>query len=243
MTTTRFPALDGRTLAVVSSIGLHLVLFAVTGGRVPHVITRDHERVVFSVVARPAAAAPSAAASTAAAAGRTKPVAARAAAPVARPSQPGREEARVDASPVAVPLAQASPSAPAGEALSASMSGPSTGTSSTVGASVSEGAVGGQGFDVAGYGRGLHARVAAKKSYPVLARRMGLEGVARLRVRLHDDGTLDGKPEVATSSGHALLDREALRMVEAAAPFPSFTGSGRRALSLLLTIRFSLDEP
>jgi TonB family protein len=122
------------------------------------------------------------------------------------------------------------------------MSGPSTGASSTAGASVSAGEAGGQGFDVAGYGRGLHALVAAKKSYPVLARRMGLEGVTRLRVRVRADGTLDGPPQLTASSGHALLDREALRMVEASAPFPAFVDSGRGAIALILTIRFSLDE-
>jgi TonB family protein len=106
----------------------------------------------------------------------------------------------------------------------------------------SAGEAGGQGFDVAGDGRGLHALVAAKKSYPVLARRMGLEGVTRLRVRVRADGTLDGSPAVTASSGHALLDREALRMVEASAPFPSFVDSGRGAIALILTIRFSLDE-
>jgi protein TonB len=100
----------------------------------------------------------------------------------------------------------------------------------------------GTGFDAAGYGRGLHALVGARKQYPVLARRMGLEGAARLRVRVHADGTLDGPPVVTTSSGHQLLDREALRMVEAAAPFPAFTGSGRGTLTLVLTIRFALDD-
>jgi protein TonB len=236
MTTVSRPiGLDGRTLAVAASIGLHLVLLAVSGGRVPRMVPREQERLAFTVVARPPPEASPAPARAASAPARTDhPRTASAPAPSTMPSPvPSPVEAAADAPAAPSSSDERGGGAPAESSAVAggsTMGGASTATSN------------GEGFDPAGYGRGLHGLVAAKKQYPVLARRMGLEGVTRLRVRVRPDGTLDGPPVVTTSSGHDLLDREALRMVAAAAPFPTFTDAGRAALSLVLSVRFALDE-
>jgi len=59
----------------------------------------------------------------------------------------------------------------------------------------------------------------AEKRYPRMARRMGLEGEAVVRIIIRRDGQLAQPPELLRSSGQALLDKEVLRMVEAAAPY------------------------
>jgi protein TonB len=237
MTTARLPNVEGRTLAIAASIGLHVVLFAASGGRVPRLVTPDRERMTFTVVARPAAPAPEPARAPA----PLRPAPVRSPAPAATAQRLG--DAPSEPMAAAAPMT-ADDRVTASEIVPGSASpapGPSVGAPAGGEAAAAREA-GGAGFDAAGYGRGLYGLVAAKKSYPVLARRMGLEGLTRLRVHVRADGSLDGPPEVTSSSGHPLLDREALRMVEAAAPFPAFSASGRSTLTLALTVRFSLDD-
>ena len=80
-------------------------------------------------------------------------------------------------------------------------------------------AASGDGFDLMGYGSTVRDRVARQQRYPEDASDRGWEGEVEVRVRVGRDGQLVGKPEIVRSSGFASLDREALRMVRAAAPF------------------------
>ncbi len=66
----------------------------------------------------------------------------------------------------------------------------------------------------------LSAWLGRYKDYPMVARRRGLEGSARLEVRLARSGKVLSSRIVA-SSGSSILDQAALRMVERADPFPS----------------------
>lgn len=94
--------------------------------------------------------------------------------------------------------------------------------------------------DWRGYGGGVVAAVQAEENYPRMARRRGHEGVARVRVAIHRDGTLAAPPLIVESSGHRSLDDEALRMVEAAAPFTAFpdhAAEDRREFVLPLQFR------
>ncbi|WP_230467544.1 energy transducer TonB [Lujinxingia vulgaris] len=59
----------------------------------------------------------------------------------------------------------------------------------------------------------------AEKRYPRMARRMGVEGEAVVRIIIRRDGTLAQPPQLVRSSGNNLLDKEVLRMVEAAEPY------------------------
>ena len=59
----------------------------------------------------------------------------------------------------------------------------------------------------------------AEKRYPRMARRMGVEGEAVVRMIIRRDGTLAQPPQLVRSSGNNLLDKEVLRMVEAAEPY------------------------
>jgi protein TonB len=65
----------------------------------------------------------------------------------------------------------------------------------------------------------IRERVMARLTYPPLARRQGWGGVVRVEFTIRDDGTIEDL-RIATSSGRSLLDRQALRAVQAAAPFP-----------------------
>lgn len=62
----------------------------------------------------------------------------------------------------------------------------------------------------------LLAQLRAQKRYPLAARRLGQEGVVLIEARIGPDGRLEGAV-VKRGSGFPLLDREALRLLEAAA--------------------------
>ncbi len=71
--------------------------------------------------------------------------------------------------------------------------------------------------------RQIRARIEAAVAYPAAARRRSLEGSAGVRFRVASDG----RPydiELGRSSGHSLLDRAAVRAVNAGAPFPPLDG-------------------
>jgi protein TonB len=96
--------------------------------------------------------------------------------------------------------------------------------------------------DLEEYAALVRAAVLEHKRYPRAARALRRQGVARVLVTVFRDGRLARSPEVARSSGWPSLDREALRMVRAAAPFPPMPASHTKAhLAMRLLIRFSLD--
>lgn len=73
---------------------------------------------------------------------------------------------------------------------------------------------------------------------------LGLEGKVILMVYLDADGALEREPRVRRSSGHEVLDEEAVRMVKAAAPFPRPKGDvSRYPVIVPLTINFRLVDP
>jgi len=102
---------------------------------------------------------------------------------------------------------------------------------------------GGGGVDLEGYGAGLSKAVTAHRHYPAQARRLRLEGTVLVGVDVSRDGALAGDPVVTRSSGHAVLDDEALRMVRAAAPFPALpTGVTGASAHFVLPIRFGIRD-
>lgn len=97
--------------------------------------------------------------------------------------------------------------------------------------------------DLKGYHRGLFNAVNAGRHYPAAARRLGLEGRAVLGVRIDRAGHLVGKPKILESTSHGILDDEALRMVEAAAPFPPLPdGYPKLEAEFMIPIRFRLSD-
>ncbi|MEM1009389.1 MAG: TonB family protein, partial [Myxococcota bacterium] len=82
------------------------------------------------------------------------------------------------------------------------------------------------------YRRLLYRSILGKKSYPYMARRQRQEGQVVLLIQVSRRGELMVRPKVLRSSSYDLLDREAIRMVREAAPWPDmpehFFGVGKR---------------
>lgn len=80
----------------------------------------------------------------------------------------------------------------------------------------------------------IRRRIQAAVVYPPSARARGLQGVARVRFAIAHDGHTRGI-ELATTSGHWLLDRAATRSVREAEPLPWVYGR------LEVPVRFALE--
>ena len=97
--------------------------------------------------------------------------------------------------------------------------------------------------DLSGYGRALHSAVQHKQRYPRAARMMRMEGTVEVEMRIYPDGTLAQAPVVVKSSNHPLLDKEALRMVRVAAPFPGLpTGFVGETALFKVPVRFEIAQ-
>lgn len=94
--------------------------------------------------------------------------------------------------------------------------------------------------DVGAYLSNLRDRVSRHRRYPEMALQLGLEGVVEVAVVVRPDGTLAAAPSIADSSGHDLLDEEALHIVARAAPFPPLTGH-HEPVRLRVPVNFQLD--
>lgn len=69
------------------------------------------------------------------------------------------------------------------------------------------------------YGSLLGRSIAKHKSYPKIARKRGWQGKVILDLKIDSNGNVLSA-KVRDSSGHAVLDKEALKMAKKAAPFP-----------------------
>ncbi len=69
------------------------------------------------------------------------------------------------------------------------------------------------------YGNSLWGAISKHKKYPKIAQMRGLEGEVIVELQLDGNGKLKSK-KIEQSSGHDVLDRQALEMVEKALPFP-----------------------
>lgn len=99
------------------------------------------------------------------------------------------------------------------------------------------------GVDLNGYLGAVNRAVAARKRYPAMAVQLELEGDIQVLLRLHRDGTLAAPPRIVRSSGHQLLDGEALRMVAEAAPFPPLpAGHPQPIAELRIPVHFHLAD-
>jgi len=248
------------TLAVVAAVAVQGTLLAVVSWSAGHgparaVEPRSREvEVVFQTAAPRPVPAP-------APAPVPRPERQRAAQPVAAP-KPAALEPVVGAPPppvpeVAAPMEPAAPwelalmgvagdgqkregAAPQGAATGAVADTSPGGTAAPTAGG--QGA-GGEGVDLDGYGSGLSKAVTAHRRYPPQARRLRLEGTVLVEVDVARDGSLAGDPVVSRSSGHAVLDEEALRMVHAAAPYPPLPAGVTGASShFVLPIRFGIRD-
>lgn len=89
------------------------------------------------------------------------------------------------------------------------------------------------------YSRRLTEMVGRNKQYPAIARMRGWQGTTELELKLTPDGRLLGS-RVLSSSGHEVLDRQALEMVEQIGQFPAFPQPRDQPLTLRLPVIFKL---
>ena len=71
----------------------------------------------------------------------------------------------------------------------------------------------------AAYYKGVLAEIESRKKYPYAARKLQVEGRAKVRFVIEPDGTAR-EVEIAENSGNRLLDKAALAAVTASSPFP-----------------------
>ena len=84
--------------------------------------------------------------------------------------------------------------------------------------------------------------LARHRHYPRAARRSGAEGPVGVRFVLDRGGTLQGS-EILESSGHAVLDRAALDLLQRAAPFPALPSDlAMDEIELVLPIEYDLTR-
>ncbi|MBN2895503.1 MAG: energy transducer TonB [Campylobacterales bacterium] len=85
----------------------------------------------------------------------------------------------------------------------------------------------------------LRAKIQSCLRYPMMARRLGLEGSTQLRFSVHADGSV-GAIEVLHSAGHHTLDERAVATLQEAAPFePPPQG---KVLNITVPVLFSLQK-
>lgn len=233
------------TLSVAGHVGLACVAALVIASRpAPRQAVRSFLASVVTLeepppplplpVERPAAMAPSAVAATAPQAApraiAPRPTASVAPAPspvLAAPEATGPAVTAVEAPAAPAPVVT-TPSAPAAAGPPPAAEGPPAA------------AAPGPMMDVGEYLARLSDRVSRHRRYPEMAIQLGMEGDVEVAVLLRPDGALAAAPTVAESSGHDLLDEEALRIVQRASPFPPLTGH-REPVRLRVPVHFHLD--
>lgn len=83
--------------------------------------------------------------------------------------------------------------------------------------------------------------LARYRVYPIAARRAHLEGTVQVRATLMPDGRITNR-QVEHSSGHSILDRSALELLERASPVPqSVGGMLSREIELRLPIVYHMS--
>lgn len=93
---------------------------------------------------------------------------------------------------------------------------------------------------LAAYGKSVAGAVAAQQKYPRLAMMRKWQGTALLQLELAADGQLRDI-RVISSSGHDILDQQALDMVRAALPLPPLPASlTERPLTIEVPVVFRL---
>ena len=92
------------------------------------------------------------------------------------------------------------------------------------------------------YGQSISKEIKRYQNYPLRARQKGWEGTAEVLLQIAVDGKVTGIT-LGKSSGHVILDEEALEMVRRASPLPQAPADFRgRALVVSVPIVFRLQN-
>jgi protein TonB len=158
----------------------------------------------------------------------------------ARPAPPQGPAPRLAAIGTAAEIAQTALPAPVNAPEQASLAGSAATAPEGPVLAPETGLVEGDGLRA--YRIGLAREARAHKRYPLLARERGWSGTAEVRIDVSPEGKA-GQVMIARSSGHEVLDREALHMMSRAAAAASLPESLRgRAFAVSLPVVFDLGE-
>lgn len=92
------------------------------------------------------------------------------------------------------------------------------------------------------YANGVVQQIYRQLIYPRRAVQKEIQGSVRMNVEIRADGSV-ASTAIAEASDHALLNKEALRAIEKAAPFDRFPGEiGQQSLTLTVPVSFRLPE-
>ena len=143
------------------------------------------------------------------------------------PPPPPLPAPRTEAPPAAAP-------APTVNAVAVSRSGTGTGTSTTPGNNPKARQ------QEADYFALISAHLNRRKTYPVEARKARQQGVVTVRFTVDRSGNISDA-SIKRSSGHELLDRATLELLQRVAPLPHMPASMQReSVTLVLPIDYSL---
>ena len=87
----------------------------------------------------------------------------------------------------------------------------------------------------------LDQRIEQLKRYPLQARTRHWEGKVILEAVIRDDGTIV-KLRIDESSGHAILDQDALNVVKKASPLALKHPLGQPQITILVPISYNLES-
>lgn len=242
--------LAGRRLrySIVASLLLHLL---VLWPGVAHVLTRDASSVLHATL-KPPPQSQIEPAATAKPPPRAVAPAPTSAAPPPKPRQHVLEQAGKDSvppltAPVVPPLLQLPPPPATGATAAAlappSAAAPTAPAGAASGTLITETNVSGEAVDgLRGYRLAVATQARRFKRYPPQAMASGWAGSTEVRVEVASDG----RPRAATvvrSSGHDMLDRAALSMIDAGALRARLPESLRgKAFAVVLPVVFNLDD-
>ena len=95
-------------------------------------------------------------------------------------------------------------------------------------------------FNSTNYAGRVMAHLRRHQRYPSAARSARLQGKAMVRFTIHANGSV-GDVSLVRSSGHSLLDREALAMVRRASRFPPIpSAAGRKSMTITAPVNYRL---
>jgi protein TonB len=93
-------------------------------------------------------------------------------------------------------------------------------------------------FDYSAYQSTLSSRLEKNKNYPMMARRRGMEGTVKMKLVISATGSLVNS-EIVASSGHEILDKEALKLVRSVFPIKH---NADKQISVVVPVMYKLQS-
>ncbi len=92
-------------------------------------------------------------------------------------------------------------------------------------------------FDYSAYQSTLSSKLEKNKTYPMMARRRGMEGTVKMKLVIAPNGSLV-ESQVVASSGHDVLDNEALKLVRSVFPIKH---NADKQISVVVPVMYKLQ--